>query len=270
MSNDHSKPISAEAPLDPHLAQAVGQFLRPVTVPILVEREGDQLALLGTGTFFEYSGKIYLVTAKHVFNGEDLSKVAIPEGPKLRTVHILGDHEIYSPRDTRTAELDISVLRLDSKKIIDIVRSHWGCLTGEDTTAAQAEGQFVICGYPSALVVPEEKNDRIDFVSTLLIYYTNRIAVPAEAEPPVDPQVDLFFNHGPEGKTINSEPLVSPKFQGVSGASVWQIFPTAAGTIWTPRRALKVVGIQSGARHGAYLRAKSWDYVRATIRGAEK
>jgi hypothetical protein len=262
-------PVTFELPIDRHLAVAVEQFMRSVTVPILADRSGEQLAHLGTGTLFDVSGKMFLVTAKHIFDGEDLDKIAIPESPRESKVHTLGSRAIFSLDDSSDREFDIVVSRLDVDAICNSIRANWRCLSFADTSTADEHGRFVICGYPSALITERTKSGYADLVATALIFYTNRIPVPNGAQAPVDERIDLFFRHEKESKSLTGESITSPKFQGISGASVWQTFPTPAGSIWTPQSALKVVGIQSGARHGDYLRAKSWDYVRETIRRAE-
>src|SRR5215471_8156047 len=52
---------------------------------------------------------------------------------------------------------------------------------------------FFISGYPSALAVPEKTAVR----GVLLTLETRQIPTPSDAIQPVDPQVDYFFDAGP-------------------------------------------------------------------------
>jgi Isochorismatase family len=87
------------------------------------------------------------------------------------------------------------------------------------------------------------------------------------AEPPVDDAIDIFLRHGSVNRSVDGEPTSSPRFHGVSGASIWQTLPKSGG-FWTPRSTLKVVGIQNANRYGEYLRATSWNSVGVLLRQA--
>jgi hypothetical protein len=252
--------------LDQPVSQAHEEFLRLLTVPVLINRE-DGPVILGTGTLFEIETKIFLVTAKHIFDDEDCAKVAIPASPNDRTIAYLNDHKRYVPNDGDARELDICAIELRHAPLVDYVRGHWTCLTLDDTTTPASEGRFIVCGYPSALSSHKANGLDIDVVTKILAFYTNRIPAPPNAEPPVDDAIDIFLRHGSVNRSVDGEPTSSPRFHGVSGASIWQTLPKSGG-FWTPRSTLKVAGIQNANRYGEYLRATSWDSVGVLLRQA--
>src|SRR5687767_8901665 len=60
--------------LEDHLElEAVKQFLSEVTLPILVEHEGERV-IQGTGTLFRVKNELLMVTAGHVFMDPDTGK----------------------------------------------------------------------------------------------------------------------------------------------------------------------------------------------------
>jgi hypothetical protein len=252
--------------LDQPVSQAHEEFLRLLTVPVLINRENGPV-VLGTGTLFEVETKIFLVTAKHIFDDEDCTKVAIPASPTDRTIAYLNDHKLHLPGDGNVRELDICAIELKHAPLVEYVRTHWTCLTLDDTTTPASEGRFIVCGYPVALSSHRAAGRDIDVVTKILAFYTNRIPPPPNADPPVDDGIDIFLRHDFINRRIDGQQTPSPRFHGVSGASIWQTLPKSGG-FWTPRSTLKVAGIQNANRYGEYLRATSWDTVGVLLRQA--
>jgi hypothetical protein len=52
--------------------RAVERFAGTVTVPVLYEHKPDQVDQLGTGTFFDVTGRLLFVTAWHIFEANAL------------------------------------------------------------------------------------------------------------------------------------------------------------------------------------------------------
>jgi hypothetical protein len=180
---DYAAPLPSGG-LDQPVSQAYEEFLRLLTVPVLINRE-DGPVILGTGTLFEIETKIFLVTEKHIFDDEDCAKVAIPASPNDRTIAYLNDHKRYVPNDGDPRELDICAIELRHAPLVDYVRGHWTCLTLDDTTTPASEGRFIVCGYPSALSSHKANGLDIDVATKILAFYTNRIPAPPNAEPPL-------------------------------------------------------------------------------------
>jgi hypothetical protein len=100
---------------------------------------------------------------------------------------------------------------------------------------------------------------------TLLTVYTDRIEqIPAEASPPVDPRLDLFFRYEPDAIDYNDNLVPTLPLPGTSGSSVWEYLEPAG--LWTAENALRVVGVQSAAFPRKYFRAKSWEHIWAAFR----
>lgn len=252
--------------LDQHVADAVSRFMQRLALPILIER-GTRQELIGTGTLFDISGRIIIVTAKHIFVGEDLRAVAIPARPEGPKTDYIGGHRLIVHREKDGHSPDVCIIEVENETLARHIVNTWTVLKLEDTAEASADGRFVVCGFPSQLIEPIGASNSANLLGTLLAFYTNRIPPPSNALAPVNPELDLFFNHEGKVKLISGAPSDSPRFQGVSGASIWQILPAPQGSFWTPQSSLKVVGIQSTARHGDYLRGENWLHVRSLIEG---
>jgi hypothetical protein len=220
---DYAAPLP-NGGLDPTVSQAHEEFLRLVTVPVLINREKG-VDVLGTGTLFEIETKIFLVTAKHLFDDENYNKVAMPASPNDRTIAYLNDNKLHLLGDQTSRELDICAIELRHAPLVEYVKRHWTCLTLDDTTTPASEGRFIVCGYPSSLSSHRKNGHEIDVVTKILAFYTNRIPSPQNAERPVDDSIDIFLRHGSVNRTIDGERAQSPKFQGVSGASIWETQP---------------------------------------------
>jgi hypothetical protein len=82
-------------------------------------------------------------------------------------------------------------------------------------------------------------------------------------------QLDLFFEYTGRASTIDGKTVTTPHLGGTSGASVWECRELTGGGIWTPERALKIVGVQSAFVRGRYFRAKSWEAVLQLLRQAD-
>ncbi|MEQ1709366.1 MAG: hypothetical protein ABL864_13650 [Terricaulis sp.] len=67
------------ASLQRHAKEAVKQFAGSVTVPILYPMDG-QLVPIGTGVFLSVQSRLFIVTAAHLFSGQQLDKFYVPTG----------------------------------------------------------------------------------------------------------------------------------------------------------------------------------------------
>ena len=220
MGENGSDAPSSTPALDNLVARAVSDFMRRVALPILVER-GDRQELLGTGTIFEIHGKLVIVTAKHIFDGEDLGKIAIPVRPEGPTTDYIGDVTFISPNESDGTSADVCAIEMHRERLIQYIRDKWKILGLDDTTSAAREGQFVVCGFPTQLITPHSRDGNANLLGTLLAFYTNRIESPSNAAEPVNPELDLFFNHeGSSIRSLSGDAVESRRFQGVSGASI--------------------------------------------------
>ena len=191
--------------LDQNVADAVSQFLLRLALPILVER-GNHQELIGTGTLFDVSGRIFIVTAKHIFDNEGLKAVTIPARPEGPKTDYIGGRQliVHGKKDGHAP--DVCVIEVENITLAQHIASTWTVLKLEDTVEASTDGRFVVCGFPSQLIGPVNAADSTNLLGTLLAFYTNRIPPPSNALAPVNPALDLFFNHEGTVKLISGAP----------------------------------------------------------------
>jgi hypothetical protein len=234
-------------------AAAIERFVLHVTVPIFLE-VGDSGGLLATGTLFKIGGRVFLITARHVFDDlPDLTRLAYPEDPIRGGLYTLGSFTVLKP----TAEhVDVAAVELKSPETVQRLEANWQFLSLDNVAAPSlvtGDGAFFVSGYPGSLT----KTEAGWTTGKLATAYTQRLPYPpAEAALPVVPELDLFFEYGHDATSVTGAPVKTPELPGVSGASVWEL--RTVNGVWTPEAATRVVGIQSAYRHTKYFRAKSW------------
>jgi hypothetical protein len=242
---------------------AVEQFTKKATVPVLYDdpRGVDQI---GTGTLFTLDGRYFLVTAGHLFKNRDPGRFAIAKGRINSDLHSLGPYKLYQAKEP---EFDIAILELQEEATLTYVKSGWRVLELENTDRASLAGTFVLCGYPSARAWRTE--DAIG--GSLITAFTHRMSgISIEAPPPIHPELDLFFDYGEEAPDREGTTVALPHLRGTSGASVWEYRKPSGGQLWSPERALKIVGVQSASWEGRYFRAKNWAAVLKILRQVDQ
>jgi hypothetical protein len=242
--------------IGPKIMEAIEAFMFKVTVPLLYGEPDKKIDLVGTGTLFVVSERYFLVTAAHIFHECKPENFAFPRNPSgdpdLQTI---GRSELYIPADKNADLFDFAVLELLEPKTIDAVKSGWETLTPEYVGRPSGGGVFVLCGYPSA--VAKRDIDRIG--GCIVTSYSTRLdTIPKNAKQPVDEGLDLFFKYDREATKHDGETVETPRLEGTSGASVWEYRELPNGTLWDPRKTLRIVGVQSSALHGQFFRAKAW------------
>lgn len=148
-------------------------------------------------------------------------------------------------------------MELQSSETISKLKAGWQFLSVANValpSASASDGSFFLSGYPASLTKKTGDSLRGSFVTA----YTQRIPhIPDEAERPVIPDLDLFFDYGRDATSITGTSVRTPDLRGCSGASVWER-KRESPTVWTPESVVRVVGVQSASFHSKYFRAKSW------------
>lgn len=247
-------------PLEKKVRDALDAFLASVTIPILYDHETKGTGQLGTGTLFTLGGRLFLVTAAHLFDelcpGEalDPGRLAIPSfnADELRS---LGPYQLIGPKESEF-DFDIAVLELQDDATIKRARARWSLLTLANIAPASTSGLFILSGFPQV----REKRTAGFIGGGRLTVLTARIDEPENAKPPVHPALDLFFAYDEE--VINAdtqEPIEADDLRGCSGASIWQYKEPEATADWTPEQCLRAVAVQTSfSPIGDYFRGKSW------------
>jgi hypothetical protein len=162
-------------------------------------------------------------------------------------------------------EIDIVGIEVQDQETIDIIEAGWRVVHMAIGDDADASGEVVLVGYPSATL---DKNDMQIIGRPTGIITALMDSVPANATPPANPMLDLFLQL-PRRAIAKAGAIVDiPPIHGMSGCAIWQLRETADGELWSPDRALRLVGIQSSARPGSYFRGKRWAYIRHLLEQA--
>ena len=235
-------------------ATAIERFALNATMPILID-VGGTTHLQATGTLFEIEGRVFVVTARHIFDDvPDLTTLAYPENPVKGGLYTLGSFEVLKPKEEH---IDVAAIELKTPETISNLRAAWQFLSIKNVAPASSEtedGTFFLSGYPVSLAQSSHSWVKGAFVTA----YTQRLpTVPKEAKAPVSPELDIFFEYGHEATSLSGQAVKTPKLPGTSGASVWKLMPVI-NKVWTPEAATRVVGIQSTYFHSNYFRAKNW------------
>ncbi|MFZ0888876.1 MAG: hypothetical protein WA005_10520 [Candidatus Binataceae bacterium] len=132
---------------------AIWLFLYQHAVPLIVEKDEEQF-IHGTGSFFRSkSGKIFMITAAHVFQGIDPNNLGIPLGPYRTGCSTLGPGTIHSTAKTEVSDVDIAVFPVTASEILE--KMEWECLTARNVAALRpmsVMNEFLIFGYPDCRV----------------------------------------------------------------------------------------------------------------------
>jgi len=253
-------------PLDNEVRDALGAFMASVTVPILYDCETKGVHQVGTGTLFTLDGRLFLVTAAHLFDGLDPERLGRFAIPCRRTTQpwSLGSYNLLKPKQS---EFDVAVLELREDATIERAKASWRALVLANTATALLSGLFILCGFPKV----RERRSGNTISGDRMTVFTARIPVPEAAEQPVHAALDLFFAYDEQSiDAIKKAPIPSLPLQGCSGASIWQYQAPSAGALWTPERCLKIVGVQSAYLPHQYFRAKSWAAVLEIMRQTDE
>lgn len=237
--------------------QALEQFGFHTAVP-LFRAIGDDADHLGTGTFIAVEDKCILLTARHNLDNckpEDVAIAASPEGPGL---HTLGRCVIHKPIDLPDTDIDIVAIEILEHETIDIVKAGWRLVDIATGDNANASDEIVLVGYPSATFSRAE----IGIVGSPIAITTNLLKnVPPDARRPVSATLDLFLGLPSTGIDAKGATATVPSIRGMSGSAIWQYREPAESDLWSPDRALRLVGVQCAALQGRYIRGKSWAFV---------
>lgn len=247
-------------------ADIVHRFVMSVTIPILHEL-GDAAALLATGTLFKIAGRVFIITARHVFDEvSDLTLLAYPENPLKGSLHTFGDMTIYKPKEEH---IDVAVIELLDPATLVRLNAGWQFLHLENVGAPSDnpdDGSVFVGGYPQSMTGLKDGWTTGAFLTA----YTQRIPdTPRGALEPICEDLDMFFDYGHSAHTLAGEPITTPALKGVSGGSIWEtVLPTSA--VWTPDQSVRVIGVQSSFRHSDFIRAKNWWAVATVLESVDE
>jgi hypothetical protein len=236
---------------------AIAEMLARVTIPILYEESG-YFGIAGTGTLFRINDRIFMVTAGHTIDDLPIEKWSFSANPKKGKIYTLGRLDHHRPLDRH---LDVAVLELMDDFGTKILQDGWSFLTLDQISLPHEDADFFISGYPSALAESQLAAVR----GTFFALGTSRLrSIPSNAKPPVDPNIDYFFD---AGRNVFSG-YENLDVHGMSGSPVG-MFRSVEDGVWMPQDAIRIVGVQTAVRKHQYLRAISWATVAMVLEKVE-
>jgi hypothetical protein len=237
--------------LSPEEANAVNHYIAGCSLPI-VEELDEAAAVLATANFFEAAGRCFLVTASHSFEDFDPERMGIlvKQANDRRCYMTLNGCRRYYWEDE---DLDVTVVEVQDPDLAAALRRTYQSL-GPEAVARHGErfSQYIIAGFPrsGALCGPGHIEPRAMKLTT----------TPFEGMHPEGFRFDREFllTFAESGRTPNGTLKPSQPLQGLSGAAVWGVATPGSGCVWTPRSAVRVVGIQHAYKKTAYIRCHRW------------
>jgi hypothetical protein len=232
---------------------SIERFLAKRTVPV-VYCDDNHLGVQGTGVFYVDSGKTFFITAGHVVDRVDATRLGVPAGGDKNTYVLhFGDCRVHHPKDTD--KFDVAAIELQDPELIELLKRGWVFL--DDSCLADSSvipKQYVVAGYPNAMVA--NKSGQLT-PSALMHLYTR----PYEGDVRGSrSELDIFLRYNREATGMYPLKKVTPMLEGVSGAAVYAVMDSR-NLIWTPENVFKIIGIQVAYLHSSYIRVKSWALV---------
>jgi|GEM_PF-3076273 len=231
-------------------------YLEQIIVPIYLTPDSGDVEVRGTGTLLEVGEKLCLITASHVFDECDLSKLSSPWGRKQAEMVTWGEFRLRkAPHGSNLP--DVAIAELQSSETIAAFRANYRRLTLAQVAMPTRGSTHVLAGFPEAMAAATETTIDQD----PLIYFTEMLVEPPPDEDLKDarqPAWDLFFALERRGKVIGLDGAIReiPDLQGASGCVIWEM--TVSEGLWTPDKALKAIGVQRSALKGKWFRATNW------------
>lgn len=229
--------------------KAIDAHLINVIYPVIYS--GDHgLITLGTAVLFKCLGRYFLLTAAHLFEKHDGPRFPFENlvGPTMRGKGIpvgLGKIAAFVPKTSDGGELDVIAIELHDAETIATIERVWTFLEPADIDLRDSEDLadvHVVAGFPK-----EPEQDHAGFIAATFMTVTTRRSVePPETLYNLNPAFDLFLEYGRTGSDVYDDyrdrETTHPR--GVSGGGVFRVYDDQSN-VWTPRRGLRLVGIQS-------------------------
>lgn len=249
----------AELTLHPDEVEAIRQLVCRVTVPIASNKNCDFPEPIGSATLLRDADRLFLITAAHVLEGEDGSTLFVSASRSSAPPLPLAPATVVRAKSPDA--VDIAIIEVTNSNTKDCLFAGWGCVTLDSIGEASADGLFVLSGYPTERL----SVDGATLWCTCITAITERLAsTPKGTRDPVDKNRDLFFMYEPTGRFSDGDCGESPNLRGTSGGGVWEFSNVRPEGVWTAQKALKLIGVQSSARHFEWFRAHaSWAIVEA-------
>lgn len=236
---------------------ALKAFFLSTTVPLVYE-SGETVGVQGTGCLFETETGLYFVTAGHVLEGVDPSKLGIPLKQADSEVFTLGEGVVaWSTSD----DIDVGAYRIDDVELARQLRYAYVILTPANSgEPLPNHNHYVVTGYPRVTVALIGRTLKPKDLTQLHTGPYDGDVVGNRTP------VDLFLKLDQTAQSLWGSDITVPDLRGISGGPVWQVVSNT-GEIWSPETSLRLVGIQVSCdpKGEKYVRTLRWVAVQAAI-----
>ncbi|MBU4566555.1 MAG: hypothetical protein KMY53_00045 [Desulfarculus sp.] len=239
--------------------------LAKTCIPLLFYSTKDQaLGIAGTGSMFDLDGRIFLITAAHVFDDHKIEDIGVPVlnknnmalvqndvGGKSyilegRTIIALGSGIVRLH-----GKIDIALIEIENYEVILQLKDTYELLGYDCFEYIKRKESVIIAGFPISLV--EKYAGRM--IPKILYFETEIIPPPPQEECADTIELYHFFMGYDEIEEINKGSIDPLDLQGISGGAIWQIDPRVPrDRLWTAARAMKLIGVERSARKGKFIR----------------
>lgn len=214
----------------------------------------------GTGTLFRIADQSFLVTASHV-RERAIDCNAMPL--------FICDHEskgapigLGGTVASSSEEYDIDVWALEPQTVKGLKNRTFLNLTSMLVNPETVKkGWFTIAGFPSCWT--ERDDTALKLHNSAFIYGTVLYEGPTDSFMNFNPKIHVLFEYTPSGISDDGKVVTHPQeLGGISGCSIWQVFPVGKNLDrWTVNTA-KIVAVQTGLYgKGAIFKGTRWDAV---------
>ena len=91
----------------------------------------------------------------------------------------------------------------------------------------------------------------------ILTFWAEQLHITPEVKCP-EPTVDQFYRLRSAVGQIDGSVSAIPRLNGLSGASIWSYVTPGASLLWDRSTVLRIMGVQSTARHNEWFRGVDW------------
>lgn len=237
-------------------------FISKTCVPLAIERDDQSSAILqGSGTFFNFDGLLFFVTASHVFDDVDMNKIGIPissEGKDIIkivsesngkmvpivdcTVLTFGRFKLY-----KESQSDVAIVHLMDEDVVAKFHGTYDFLDYSYLANPTGNGNVIVAGH--SLYLGKKAADA--FIFPCLTYETILIAPPPDEK--YLENIDCFLPYYDLEEVGGGE--VEPfMLNGLSGGPIWQVMQLPREQLWSPRFAMKFIGIEKSVKLNRFIR----------------
>jgi hypothetical protein len=243
------------------LSESLRAFGDDYSMPICSQMVGGNARLIGSGSLFAVTDKVFLITASHVVEEHFPRKVRSLRNGEPNDCHLLvpsaGDRLVsISGRVTGSPKFDVAVLEISSPQELT---TRWTPIELDQVSLGEpTEGWHHFAGWPvqlSSRSAGAMQGDRYRFTCR------------SENSIVDDEQLELALPIDLNGHvTFDGTPASLPALEGISGCPVWRVFGEHPSE-YRPR----VAGVETGyirkAQH-LYVKATRWHVVLSLIERA--